>query len=222
MKAIYLSKKTMLVLFISSLFLFFTLQAQSQPDIQVQGLFSGKAVLNINGQLRMLSEGQTSPEGVRLISASTEKARIYYNDQEFDIDLSSRINSSYTAATHKEVRLTAGQNGHYVSTARINGRQAQVMLDTGASMIAMSSVEADRLGISYKSAPTSRASTAAGIVKTYSIKLNSVQLGAIELTNIDAAVIEGDFPEQILLGNSFLSRLQMRNEGTVMVLTAPF
>lgn len=204
------------------LFLFLSSEALSQPDIQVQGLFSGKAVLNINGQLRMLSEGQESPEGVRLISATTEKARIYYRDQEYDIDLSSRINSDYTASELREVRLIAGQNGHYVTAARINGRQTEVLLDTGASIVAMSSKEANRLGISYSSAKISRASTASGIVKTYSIQLGSVQVGAITLTNVEAAVIEGDFPEQILLGNSFLSRLQMRNDGSIMVLTAPF
>jgi len=149
-------------------FLLFMLSSEllSQPDIQVQGLFSGKAVLNINGQLRVLSEGQVSPEGVRLISASTEKARIEYSDQEFDIDLSSRINSSYRTATVREVRLRAGHNGHYVTPARINGKNTEVLLDTGASFIAMSSKEANRLGIAYQSAEKSRASTAAGVVET--------------------------------------------------------
>lgn len=193
-----------------------------QPDIQVQGLFSGKAVLNINGNLRMLSEGQESPDGVKLISADTSNAVILYDGKEFTLDLSSRISAAYSNAEVNNIRLMPDSRGHYITQVRINGRSAQVMLDTGATSVAMSSRQADQLGINYKDAPQGRSSTAAGVVSTRQIRLSSVQLGSITLNNIEAVVLEGDSPDIILLGNSFLSRVDMRNEGNLMVLTAPY
>lgn len=194
----------------------------SQPDIQVQGLFNDKAVLNVNGHLRMLSVGQQSPEGVKLLRADTSKARILFEGKEFELDLSSRISAAYTTAQVNDVRLMPDSRGHYITQVRINGRAAQVMLDTGATIIAMNSNHATQLGISYKDAPQGRASTASGVVNTRRVKLNSVQLGTITLNNVEASVIEGNSPDIILLGNSFLSRVDMRNEGNLMVLSAPY
>ncbi len=194
----------------------------AQPDIQVQGLFAGKAVLNINGSMQMLSEGETSPEGVILVSATTSMAVIELDGQRYELDLSSRINSDYIPAEGKEIRLMADNNGHYFTTIRINGRQAQAMLDTGATSVAMNSRQATSLGLNYRDAPSQVVSTAAGRVQGRQITLNRVSLGDIELTSVTALVLEGDFPEVILLGNSFLSRLEMNNQGSVMILTAPF
>lgn len=196
--------------------------ALAQPDIQVQGLFDGKAVLNVNGKLRMLSEGQESPEGITLLSANTSSAEILYEGERFKLDLSSRISAAYTQAEVNEIRLMPDSRGHYITQVRINGRSAQVMLDTGATSIAMNSRQANQLGIDYHDAPVIRVSTAAGDVPSRRVKLASVQLGTIALNNLDAVVLDGDSPEIILLGNSFLSRVEMRNEGQLMVLKAPY
>lgn len=192
------------------------------PDIQVQGLFSGKAVLSIDGQLRMLSDGQRSDEGVELVSATASKAIILYDGEKFELDLSSRISASFSEAEVNDVRLIADSKGHYVTQARINGRSVQVMLDTGATVVAMSGNQADMLGIDYKSAPQGRVSTASGVVTSRQVRLSSVQIGNISMNAIDAVVLEGDSPSIILLGNSFLSRVDMRNDGGLMILTAPF
>jgi len=196
--------------------------AFAQPDIQVQGLFSGKAVLNINGNRHMLSEGQVSPEGVSLVSANTSVAVIDFEGQRYELDLSSRINSAFVPADRKEVRLLADSGGHYFTSIRINGRQAQAMLDTGASSIAMNSRQAQALGLSYRDAPSQVVSTAAGRVQARRITLSRVSLGDIELNSVTAMVLEGDFPEVILLGNSFLSRIETNNQGSVMVLSSPY
>ena len=194
----------------------------AQPDIQVQGLFAGKAVLNINGNMRMLSEGEVSPEGVLLVSANTNLAVIEHEEQHYELDLTSRINSAYIPAEGKEVRLFADNGGHYFTLIRINGQQAQAMLDTGATSVAMNSQHAQSLGIRYANAPSQTVSTAAGRVQARRVTLNRVSLGDIEINAVAATILEGDFPEVILLGNSFLSRVEMNNQGSVMVLTAPF
>jgi len=199
-----------------------TTTVMAQPDIQVQGLFTGKAVLNVNGNLRMLSVGQESPEGVKLLSADPAKALVSFEGKKFELDLSSRISSAYKAAEVNDVRLMPDSRGHYITQVRINGRSAEVLLDTGATSIAMNSNHANQLGISYKDAPQGRVSTAAGDVNSRQVKLNSVQLGTITLNNVNAVVLEGNAPDIILLGNTFLSRVKMRNEGSLMVLTAPY
>tara|TARA_R110002073_G_scaffold219394_3_gene379709 strand:+ start:110 stop:715 length:606 start_codon:yes stop_codon:yes gene_type:complete len=200
----------------------FAASVMAQPDIQVQGLFAGKAVLNINGSLRMLSEGEISPEGILLVSANTRLAVIEHEEQRYELDLTSRINSDFVPAENKEVRLMADNAGHYFTTVRINGRQATAMLDTGATSIAINSRQAQSLGLNYQDAPSHVVSTASGRVQARQITLNRVSLGEIELNAVAAVVLEGDFPEVILLGNSFLSRIEMNNQGSVMVLTAPF
>lgn len=196
--------------------------ALSQPDIQVQGLFSGKAVLNINGSMHMLSEGEVSPEGVSLVSASTTSAIIEFEGQRYELDLSSRINSTFVPADSREIRLMADAGGHYFTNIRINGRQAQAMLDTGATSVAMNSQQALALGVDFQNAPAQIVSTAAGRVEGRRVTLNRVSLGEIELSSVSAMVLEGDFPEVILLGNSFLSRIEMNNQGSVMVLSSPY
>jgi len=194
----------------------------AQPDIQVQGLFAGKAVLNINGNRQMLSEGDVSPEGILLVSADTATAVIEHEGQRYELDLTSRINSAFVPAEGKEVRLFADSGGHYFTTIRINGQQAQAMLDTGATSVAMNSQHAQSLGIRYTDAPVQTVSTAAGRVQARRVTLNRVSLGDIEIHAVAATILEGNFPEVILLGNSFLSRVETNNQGAVMILTAPF
>lgn len=216
------SLKRIKPLLITAIFCCLAPHLVAQPDIQVQGLFDGKAVLNINGALRMLSTGQVSPEGVTLVSANTSSAEILYQGERFELDLSSRISAAYSEAEVNEVRLLPDSRGHYITPVRINGRSVSVMLDTGATSIAMNSYQADQLGIDYRNAPQGRVSTAAGDVSSRRVKIASVQLGNITLNNLDAVVLEGNAPDIILLGNSFLSRVEMRNEGGLMVLTAPY
>ena len=62
------------------------------------------------------------------------------------------------------------------------------------------------------------ASTAGGNVKAWQIKLDSVKVGALEVLGVEAAVLEGDSPTEVLLGMSFLSRVRWREENGVLQL----
>ena len=55
--------------------------------------------------------------------------------------------------------------------------------------------------------------TASGLVRTYNVTLGKVQIGEITLHNVDAGIIEGNFPTDPLLGMSFLGQLDMKREG---------
>lgn len=62
-------------------------------------------------------------------------------------------------------------------------------------------------------------STASGRVRAWSIRLNRVKIGDIEQHNVPAVVIQGNMPEKVLLGMSFLSGLQVRHQGNLMLLS---
>ena len=87
-------------------------------------------------------------------------------------------------------------------------------MDTGATSIAMNSQVAARLGIDYKRTGKQGVSqTASGLVRMYGVKLAKVQVGEITMHNVDAGIIEGNFPTETLLGMSFLGQLDMKREG---------
>ena len=97
------------------------------------------------------------------------------------------------------------------------------MIDTGATAIAMSATEARRLGIFYRldGAPVG-VTTASGTVLGHRVTLDRVAVGDITVRNVDALVIPGDLPEQVLLGMTFLNRVDLHQDGAEMVLRTKY
>ncbi|WP_461517374.1 retropepsin-like aspartic protease family protein [Porticoccus sp.] len=192
------------------------------PDIRVNGLFGGSAVLVINGKQRLLKKGQTSPEGVTLIDSDSRQAVLKVDGKQVTLGLSDQISSRFKAAEVAEVRIPRADNGHYFVSGFINGRPVDFMVDTGATSIAMNLHHAESLGVNFRSGKKSAASTAGGMVNTYQVPLEKLVIGNITLHQVDATVVIGDFPSQVLLGNSFLSRVEMSEEEGVMVLRTKY
>ncbi|MEO5703027.1 MAG: retropepsin-like aspartic protease, partial [Gammaproteobacteria bacterium] len=93
------------------------------------------------------------------------------------------------------------------------------MVDTGATFIAMNAPQAKRLGIQYRmDGQPVMTNTASGTAMGYQVTLQRVRVGEIELRDIDAIVLEGNSPTEVLLGMSFLGRLEMQHSGQVMQL----
>lgn len=191
-------------------------------DIQVQGLFSGRAMISIDGNVQLLRAGETSAEGVTLISADSKQAVVKYEGDTHKLGLSDRVAVSFDEPENREVRLRPDNRGHYSARVNINGRTAEVLVDTGATFIAMNEEHAKSLGINLDDAQKGRASTAGGIVETKVVTLSSVSIGGITRNSVLASVQDGDFPQTILLGNSFLSGLDMTTESGVLVLRQKF
>ena len=103
-----------------------------------------------------------------------------------------------------------------------NNFSARFLIDTGASSIALNSNTAKRIGLKYRQGTPMQASTASGIAKGYRVTLNKVKIGHIQLYNIDAVVLEGAFPTEVLLGQTFLSRIHMTRDGDKMKLRKKF
>jgi aspartyl protease family protein len=108
----------------------------------------------------------------------------------------------------RQVALAADSRGHFVAAARINGQKVVVLVDTGATSVAISADTAQRLGIYLtKSDFTGRVRTANGVVAVAPVKLREVTLGNVTVRNVEAAVSPGDTLGVNLLGMSFLGRL---------------
>ena len=189
-------------------------------EVRVDGLFTGQAVLNIDGKRRLLKQGETSPEGVRLVRASTTKAVIDVNGQRSTLGLSTTINSSFRKVDRKQVAIPKNrQNAYYVGGA-INGKSIKMLVDTGATHIAMNSSHARQLGINYeKLGKKGGLSTASGIVEVWYLDLQVVDVAGITVRNVLASISEGSFPSQVLLGMSFLNHVRMEEKAGALYLT---
>jgi aspartyl protease family protein len=190
-------------------------------DIVVGALFNGKAVLVVNGgKPRTLSVGQSTPEGVKLMSATSESAVIEYNGQRqiLTTGQGTRVGGSGAADGAAQVTLTADSRGHFITTGYVNGVAVQLMIDTGATSVALSTTEARRMGINYLAGVPGRASTANGTVPMYRVKLDSVRVGDIVLNNVEGTILDGAGPSIALLGMSFLNRTQMVRDGDKLTL----
>ena len=102
---------------------------------------------------------------------------------------------------------------------RINGLPVGFLVDTGASSVAMNAGEARRLGIDFRvDGDSTYVSTASGVARAYRVRLDRVKVGAIELRNVEALVVDGSSPTEVLLGMSFLQRLELMNQGDHLTL----
>ncbi|MFK5915682.1 MAG: TIGR02281 family clan AA aspartic protease [Woeseiaceae bacterium] len=204
------------------LFFFIFSQASYALDIVVVGLFKNKAIVKIDGKQRTLKKGITTPEGVTLTFSDSSVVTLKINGIEEDYKLGRQVGGEFKRKELAEARILP-VNGMYNTSGFINGQLVGFLVDTGATWIAMSSNQARSLGLNYKKTSTkSHVSTANGIVLAYKITLDKVRVGDIELRNVVAAVLEGNSPREVLLGNSFLNRLEMQRQGQVMVLRKKF
>lgn len=108
----------------------------------------------------------------------------------------------------RAVEIRAGAGGHFETTAYINGRPIEVMVDTGATMVAMPYEAAEAAGIFLRDSDfTQRVQTANGIARVASVTIDTVSIDDITVRNVRAAVSEPGKLKTTLLGMSFLGRL---------------
>lgn len=181
-------------------------------------LFTDKAMLEINGRQRLLAKGQTSPEGVRLIEANASRALVFLDGKELNLSPETRVSTNFVVPESREFRIVKDNSGHFRSQGQINGQNINFLVDTGATSVAINEAQAQRLGISYKSAQPGRVMTAAGAIKGYAIKLDQVNLGPLQVRNVPATVLEGNAGTEALMGMSFLKNLEVHQESNLMLL----
>jgi aspartyl protease family protein len=124
-----------------------------------------------------------------------------------------------SVSNSRTVTLSRSSDGHFRTEARVDGRRLELVVDTGASQIALRASDAARLGIH----PTPRdynvrVSTANGITRAALIQLQRVEVEDIVVRDVAALVQPDEALGVNLLGMSFLSRVRWTHERGKLIL----
>jgi aspartyl protease family protein len=112
-------------------------------------------------------------------------------------------------ARPRSIVIARNAYGHFDVDGRVNGRSIDFVVDTGASVVALTARDAARLGIRPPpSAFTADVKTANGRVRAAPARLDVVEIGGLQLRDVTALVLPNDALTDNLLGLSFLSRLR--------------
>lgn len=114
-----------------------------------------------------------------------------------------------------EVRLAANPQGHYVAEGLVNGREVVMMVDTGATSVAVPEAWADRLGL--RRGPEVSVMTANGEARAWLTRIDRLQLGSLEFRNVEANIAPG-LSGEILLGMSALGSVEFTQRDRELVL----
>ncbi|GAB3190097.1 retropepsin-like aspartic protease family protein [Hydrogenophaga aquatica] len=186
--------------------------------VDLTGTAGDRALLVINGGApRFLAPGQ-SRDGVRVVGVEGDRAIVEVQGERRTLRLGDGPMAAAPArAERPDIVLMADMGGHFTASGLINGRQVRFLVDTGATLLAMSETEAQRIGLPYKQSNPVRIKTANGDIVGHQVRLNSVSVGPHTSHGVAAVVLPASMPF-VLLGNSFLSRFDMRRENDRMIL----
>jgi aspartyl protease family protein len=188
-------------------------------------MLGGKALVIIDGAPpKTVAPGETF-KGVKVISTQGESALMEIGGKTYTLrvgDAPASVGSGgENGPSGRRVVLQAGSGGHFVASGQINGKSVQVVVDTGATVVALSQAEAQRIGLNYQAGQLAQISTANGVIQAWRMRLESVRIGDVVVYDVDSVVTSGSMP-YILLGNSFLTRFQMTRTNDQMVLEKRF
>jgi aspartyl protease family protein len=188
-------------------------------SVALSGRMGDRALLVIDGKAHTLAPGG-SVGAVKLLRWQGEAAEISLNGKSLTLQAggTAQVGAAPAAAASREIVLTAGTGGHFMAAGKVNGKSVNFMVDTGATLVAMSRDDAQRLGVDLSSAKLGMSQTANGPVQVQVVTLSAVRVGGVEVANVAAVVMPQPMP-YLLLGNSFLGRFQMQRNNDVMRLT---
>ena len=187
-------------------------------EVGLAGLFPGKALLTINGgPPRIVAVGASTDEGVKVLATEGETATLEVDGKKRVLRVGQNVAAQPSGGGPATAILTADVAGHFYTTGNINGSSVRFLVDTGASMISLGASDARRIGIDASRGQRGITNTANGQAVVSRVKLDTVRVGEIVLNNVDALVHQQDMP-MVLLGMSFLNRMEMQRNGETMTL----
>jgi aspartyl protease family protein len=196
----------------------------SAQTVGLAGMLGGKALVIVDGAApKTVAPGETF-RGVKVVSTQGDQAVVEIGGARHSLrvgDAPASVGGGGGGSAGSKVVLSAGSGGHFFTQGQINGRAVQLVVDTGATAVSLSTADAQRIGINYQSGQPVQMSTANGVIPAWRVKLASVRIGDVVVYDLDAVVSSGAMP-YVLLGNSFLSRFQMTRTNEQMVLEKRF
>ncbi|WP_417688054.1 retropepsin-like aspartic protease family protein [Roseibium sp.] len=105
-------------------------------------------------------------------------------------------------------RIMKRADGSYRLEGQVNGRKVEMLVDTGASHVALPQTVARKAGIFLQPSDFKiEVRTANGSTRAAPTRLREIEIGRIHLKNIDALVLDDDALSVTLLGMSALHKL---------------
>jgi aspartyl protease family protein len=193
--------------------------AHAASSVMLTGTIGSRAILIVDGAPpKTVAIGETF-QGVKLVSLQAEQAVVELEGKRLSLRMDTPVSIGGGGGTGNGSRivLPADSRGHFMTQGAINGRAVTFMLDTGATSVAMSAADAQRIGLDYSKGQRVQMNTANGVASGYKLRLQSVRVGDVEVYDIDAIVSPQPMPF-VLLGNSFINRFSMRRDADQMVL----
>ena len=195
--------------------------ALAAPSVSLNGsLGKSAALLVIQGQVKTVRLGQTV-DGVKLLEVAEDQAVVEVDGQRLQLRLGSAPVAQRGSSAQKRIVLSAVDGGHFVAQGSINGHSVRFLVDTGATAVAIGIDDAKRMGLRYENGRRVQAHTANGVTQGYLMTLDSVRIGEVEVGGVEAMVLMTPMPVA-LLGNTFLSRFQMKRENDILTLERRF
>jgi aspartyl protease family protein len=116
--------------------------------------------------------------------------------------------------------LKANKAGHFITQATINGNDVTVLVDTGATAVALSWEDADNVGLRPSTLDFNvPVSTANGVAQAARVAIDRIEIDGVKVDNVDGLVLPQGALRGTLLGMSFLGRLRsFKVEDGVLVL----
>jgi len=199
-----------------------TLSVQA-ADVSLIGVIGDKAaVIAVNGgEPKTIKAGQTW-NGIKVLSVGKTQATVEVEGKQRVLSLGQHYRGAPAADTRQSVTLAADARGHFFTDATVNDQPMRFVVDTGASVVVLSGADASRLGLDYRKGKRAAMQTANGATTGYFVRLDRIRVGGIELSGVDAVVLEEGLGNFALLGMSFLNRVEMRRDGEKMELIRRF
>jgi aspartyl protease family protein len=113
------------------------------------------------------------------------------------------------SSSGRKVEIPSDSRGYYLGHFKVNGRQVEALIDTGATAVAFNLSTARRLGLQVQAADmTQTVNTANGKTKATSVMISRLEIGRVSVENVQAIVLEDRALSTNLIGMSFLNRLK--------------
>jgi len=186
-------------------------------DVHIVAITPGRSVDVVIDQREPITieEGQTI-EGVKVVRVEARGAVLTVDGVTRAVPLGV-AGSEGPASSSASVTLTADRRGHFAAAGTVNGKPVQFLVDTGATLVALSRSEATRIGIDFLRGKPSYSMTANGPVRGWGVSLAAVRVGGVTVHDVPAVVLDSEMSAS-LLGMSFLNRFDLLQQGSTLVL----
>jgi len=189
-------------------------------EVGLAGIMGNKALLMLNGQPPRAVPVGAVLEGVRVVAVQGDQVLVEIDGKKRPLRVGQHA-VGRSEASAEQILLTADQQGHFYTNGTVNGRTQRFLVDTGATMIFLGANDARRLGLNFEQGQKGWTQTANGQVVTSKVQLDTVRIGGVTLHQVDAVIHQTDMPIA-LLGMSFLSRMEIRQDGQTMTMKKRF